>query len=803
VRAAASHTLGANLENLVLTGTADADGTGNALANSLTGNSGANVLDGGAGADTLDGGEGNDTLYSDGDDQLTGGAGTDHFVLGSLAGSSLNSIVDLGSSETLELSDLASIASLTEGDGSSLGLGEVQYSSSGGSTTLYIGLDGTAGADATVVLSGFAAGSTLAKAGNRVVANNGPTGSVSIAGTPTQGETLTASNDLADADGLGSISYQWQADGADIAGATGETHVLTQAEVGKVITVVARYTDGNGVEESASSAATAAVANVNDAVTGLPSISGTPTQGETLTADLSALADADGLPASFSYQWYADGTAISGATAATFVLTQAEVGKAISLEVGFTDLLGGSESATSAATTLVANVNDAPTGDVTISGTLVVGFTLQAVTGTLADADGLGAFSFQWLADGVAIDGATGESHVLTEAQAGKAITVQVGYTDGGSTAESKISAATAPVISPVVYMTSNSYVGRALDETIYGTVGNDNVNAAGGADTVYGDAGNDTLNGGAGADTLVGGAGNDTYNIDNALDVVTEVAGEGADLVSTSVTYALSAEVENLVLSGAGGAISGTGNNLANVMYGNASANTLVGLGGSDVLDGGAGVDTLVGGEGNDIYYVDNVLDVVTEVAGEGVDVVRASATYILSAEVENLTLTGSAAIGGTGNALANVLTGNSGANLLTGAGGNDTLIGGAGADTLVGGEGNDQLIGGLNADTFVMSESIVTSTSVDTIMDFNVADDTIQLSEIAFSAAGALGGLPANAFTLGTVATDFDDRIIYDSATGALLYDVDGVGGAAAVQFAVLANVTGVITATDFVIG
>ena len=179
----------------------------------------------------------------------------------------------------------------------------------------------------------------------------------------------------------------------------------------------------------------------------------------------------------------------------------------------------------------------------------------------------------------------------------------------------------------------------------------------------------------------MIGGAGNDSYVVDNAGDIVTEVAAGGTDSVQASVTYTLGAEVENLTLTGTG-AINGTGNALDNGLTGNTGANR---------LDGGLGADTMTGGGGNDTYVVDNAGDVVVEAASGGTDTVESSVTYTLGAEVENLTLTGTAAINGTGNALNNMLTGNAAANVLTGGAGNDTLNGGAGIDTLVGGAGND----------------------------------------------------------------------------------------------------------------
>ena len=152
--------------------------------------------------------------------------------------------------------------------------------------------------------------------------------------------------------------------------------MLGQAQVGKAITVTASYTDGHGTAESVTSSASAAVANVNDAPTGSVTITGTATQGQTLTA-ANTLADVDGLGA-ISYQWKADGVAISGATASTLVLTQAQVGKAITVTASYTDGHGTAESVTSSASAAVANVNDAPTGSVTITGTATQGQTLTA-----------------------------------------------------------------------------------------------------------------------------------------------------------------------------------------------------------------------------------------------------------------------------------------------------------------------------------------------------------------------------------------------------------------------------------------
>ena len=256
--------------------------------------------------------------------------------------------------------------------------------------------------------------------------------------------------------------------------------------------------------------------------------------------------------------------------------------------------------------------------------------------------------------------------------------------------------------------LTGNAAVdgtGNDLGNTLAG-------NAA--SNVLIGGAGNDILNGGAGADTLRGGLGNDAYTIDNAGDVIEELANDGLDTVASSVSYTLANHVENLTLSGSS-ALSATGNALDNVLTGNSGANALLGGAGNDTLNGGAGADTMAGGEGGDTYVVDNAGDVITELANEGADTVLASRTYTLGSNLENLTLTGTSAINGIGNALNNLLIGNGGNNVLTGAAGDDTLQGLAGNDTLAGGTGNDTYLLGLGYGAETVQENDATSGNTD----------------------------------------------------------------------------------------
>jgi Ca2+-binding RTX toxin-like protein len=168
--------------------------------------------------------------------------------------------------------------------------------------------------------------------------------------------------------------------------------------------------------------------------------------------------------------------------------------------------------------------------------------------------------------------------------------------------------------------------------------------------------------------------------------------------------------------------AIGGSGND---TLIGNSAANT---------LNGGADADRLIGGLGNDIYITDG-RDTITEAQNAGTDRVQSSATHTLGAHLENLTLTGSGAINGTGNTLNNVITGNGGNNILNGGAGADRLIGGLGNDMLRGDAGTDSLTGGSGRDSFIfrsVSESTTSATTADVITDFVRGTDKINLSAI-----------------------------------------------------------------------
>ena len=312
---------------------------------------------------------------------------------------------------------------------------------------------------------------------------------------------------------------------------------------------------------------------------------------------------------------------------------------------------------------------------------------------------------------------------------------------------------------------TAATLTGNALANSLRGNAGDD---------TLIGLSGNDTLNGGLGADTMIGGLGNDSYYVDNTADSVVEELNEGNDIIYSSVSWTLGEHVERLYLTGSDATIA-IGNALANTLYGHANS----------------AANVLAGGLGNDVYYL-GAGDSAVEDEGGGIDSVYTYADYTLAANIEHLYLNVATAATLTGNALANSLRGNAGDDTLIGLSGNDTLNGGLGNDTLTGGDGKD----------IIRFDSLLNAlTNVDTITDYNVADDTIHLENAIFTALTTTGMLAAESFRRGAVAVDADDYVIYDDVTGALYYDADGNGVAAAVQFAALSGAPA-LTNADFLV-
>ena len=637
VRAAQTHVLGANLENLVLLGSIAINATGNALDNVLVGNGGNNALDGTAGADAMSGGAGNDTYVVD----VAGDVVTE---LGAEGTDSVSASVSYALSANVENLTLTGANSI---NGSGNDLDNTLTGNSGANL-----LDGGAGAD-VMIGSGGDDIYIVADSGDVVTesSSGGGTDEVRSALSYTLGNNverlvLTGSaaidatgNSLANVLSGNSASNTLDGgSGADTmnGGADDDTYIVNSTS--DVVTELV----GEGTDAVRSSVTYTLAANVERlTLTGSSAISGT---GNGLDNVLSGNGAANTLSGA------GGNDLLDGAAGADTLV--GGLGNDLYIVDNTADLV--TEAAGQGTDAVQASVTYTLASE--IENLTLTGMAAINATGNALDNVLIGNSGANTLTGGAGVDAMSGGAgnDVYVADQAADVVTEAAG--EGTDTVQSSVTYGLAANVENLVLTGSAaiSGTGNAIDNVLTGNTA---------------------------ANVLGGGAGNDTYVVDNAGDVVVEFADEGTDLVQSSVTFTLTADVENLTLTGTS-AISGTGNALDNAVAGNSAVNTLTGGSGNDTLDGGAAADTLLGGLGDDIYVVDHGGDVVTEGAGEGTDSVLSSVTYTLGATLENLTLTGSAAINGTGNASNNVLLGNAGAN---------TLNGGAGADAMSGGTGND----------------------------------------------------------------------------------------------------------------
>lgn len=306
--------------------------------------------------------------------------------------------------------------------------------------------------------------------------------------------------------------------------------------------------------------------------------------------------------------------------------------------------------------------------------------------------------------------------------------------------------------------------------------------NSTDAAAKMTGTDGNDQIAGVAGkADTggMAGGKGDDTYIVDNAGDKVIEASGQGTDtVVSYSTSFKLSANVENLTLAGTKAA-TGIGNDGNNTLTANDAGNKLdgglgndmlVGGKGNDVLNGNIGADTMKGGMGNDTYYVSRATDKVVELSGQGVDTVKSEISFKLGQFIENLELTGTGNINGTGNAWHNTIVGNNGNNVLDGGAGNDRLFGVKGADKMTGGDGKD---------TFVLK---MAGAGVDTIKDFKLGTDNLDMHNVLKSVGATNASKALQDHVLEVIQNGKNAEIVahapgHDAVKVAVVENVDAV--------------------------
>jgi Ca2+-binding RTX toxin-like protein len=313
---------------------------------------------------------------------------------------------------------------------------------------------------------------------------------------------------------------------------------------------------------------------------------------------------------------------------------------------------------------------------------------------------------------------------------------------------------------------TGAAFGGHATGDTLTGI---ENLIGSAHADVLTGDAGNNTITGGAGGDVLDGGAGIDTTSYAGSSTRVNVNLASGA-VWGGHATFDTLIGIENLI--------------------GSAHDDSLIGNAGNNVLNGGLDNDRLVGGDGNDVLTGGADEDSLN--GGAGIDV----ASYLGSTAGVSVNLATGAASGG--DAAGDTF---SGIENLVGSAYSDTLTGGAGANVFNGGLGSDVLTGGGGADAFVFNAAL-SAAGVDRITDFSAADDTIRLENAIFIALTTTGVLSAAAFAIGTAAGDANDRVIYDSTSGALYYDADGAGAIGQVQFASLVSHPDGVTNADLLV-
>ncbi|HQS18686.1 M10 family metallopeptidase [Reyranella sp.] len=807
VRATVSYRLAANVEKLALLGTANLSGTGNELANVLTGNAGDNTLDGGLGADTMTGGLGNDTyLVEASDDLVIEGSGAGIDLVRATASYRLSSNV-----ENLTLLGTANLTATGNG------LANILTGNAGHNT-----LDGGLGAD--TMAGGLGDDTYLVDSAGDAVSEAAGGGFDTVQAwvshtlsAHVEALTLMGSGDL---EGIGNTLANTLSGnagrnlldggaGADtMAGGAGNDRYIVD-NVGDVVIEAA----AGGLDTVQSSVTYALGANVENLVlTGTGALSATGNAlannltgnagRNTLDGGLGADTMAGGL-GDDTYLVDASGDIVIEAENAGVDAVLSTMSYSLSANIERLTLLGAADLTGTG--NALANVLAGNAGNNTLDG-------------------GLGADK---------MSGGLGDDTYLVDINTD----VVVEAADAG--------------IDTVRAMANYRLAANVENLTLLGTAnllgfGNELANV------LTGNAGNNTLDGAAGADTMAGGVGNDVYVVDDAGDLVIEAAAGGNDSVQAWASHVLAANVEGLRLMGTAD-LEGTGNTLANTLFGNS---------GKNILDGGAGADTMTGGAGDDTYVVDHAGDRVVETAGGGSDTVRSSITYTLSGGIETLILTGSAAVGGKGNAENNVLIGNGANNGLDGGAGIDTMIGGDGndiyvvenagdvviemanggtdavrawidytltdnvetltlygtadidatgnalANALTGNSGRNVLDGGLGADVLIgaSGDSFRFSTglgadNVDRIARFEHTANIIELDHTIFATLG-IGTLDAGAFNTGAVSTQADDRILFHASSQALYYDADGAGGAAAIKFASIGVLVGTLDHTDFLI-
>lgn len=769
VRASVSYTLGSDLENLVLTGQAALNGTGNAQVNHLSGNDANNRLDGQGGADTLSGGAGDDVYVVDqaGDVVDEAADSGNDTVETALANYQLGPHVEnltLTGNQAIHATGTARNNRLTGNDAANT-------------------LDGLAGAD-TLTGQGGDDSYVVDHVGDVIVETAGE-GNDSVRASVSY--TLSAHVERLQLTGNAALNATGNGQGNRILGNEGANQIDGGAGVDTLSG--GRGNDTYWVDEALDSLSESAGEGTDSVIASVTRTLENEVEHLTLTgnANLAGYGNAannhlTGNAGDNTLTGQSGHDTLDGGSGADFMLGGA------GSDVYIVDASGDWACETiSAASEVDAGGDDGVRASVTH--TLTAYIEELRLTGSRA-IDGTGNALDNLIVGNSAanvLDGAAGsdtlrggKGHDTYVVDAAGDVIEELAD-QGSDTVQSSLSWTLAAHFEHLRLSGENDLdgTGNTLSNQLTGNAG---------ANVLSGLAGDDRLDGDQGDDLLIGGSGNDTYLVDSLLDEVRETLGAtaasgdagGLDSVYASVDYTLGRYQENLILEGT--ASGGKGNTLANTLTGNAGANLLKGMGGhdsllggdgNDTLEGGTGNDTLRGGSGDDTYYVDSVTDALAETLSPqstkdagGSDSVYASVGHTLGLYFENLTLTGPADIDATGNDLDNTLTGNLGDNRLDGGEGNDTLDGSGGNDTLLGGTGSDLLTGGEGNDIFVFMSVADSGNSTllqDVISDFSWGD------VLDFSAIDArTDNLGDDAFTFLGTQTPVDA----DMAHGALWY-------------------------------
>jgi Ca2+-binding RTX toxin-like protein len=600
-------------------------------------------------------------------------------------------------------------------------------------------------------------------------------GTLSVTGSAQEGGSLAASlTAVTDPDGPTTVTYRWQesvsGNWTDIVGAINATLLIPtdQTFVGKTVRVVATTTDALGGTTSFNSNGQTIV-NVDDAATGTLGVTGSAQEGGSLTASLTAVIDPDG-PTTVTYRWQESvsgrWTNLVGAINATLVIPadQTFVGKTVRAVATTTDALGGKTIFISRAQ-IIANVDDAAAGTLSVTGSAQEGGSLAASLTAVTDPDGPTTVTYRWQesvsGNWTDIVGAINATLLIPADQTfvGKTVRVVATTTDalGGTTSFNS----NGQTIDSSGGSGVNTLFGTARAEILTGTPGADFLSGLGGNDTLSGDDGDDTLDGGVGLDRLAGGFGSDIFIIDlNATgalqDAVTETVDAGIDTIvlrGTSTNKSpsaitLSPNVENIdARLSASSLINLTGNALPNSILGNDAGNVLI---------GGLGADRLDGGNGADVYFFSTLGhytgDIINDTGPTGLDEFRYAATatetllltnavngiesiVIGTGTARNAVSTATTSININAAALSSAVTiaGNAGANILTGGKASDTLLGGLGSDVLIGGLGADRIDGGDDSDIYFIS--VPGHYAGDVLFDTGITG----IDEIRYAAAAA----------------------------------------------------------------